>query len=177
MHRLDHAPAPGAADCPPASRERCLAHAHLDAVQQERARLARELHDGPAQALASLQLRLTTLGYRGELDALPGIRQELAVLAAACREALHDVRRDIRGLRACSARDAGFADTLRALAARFAEETGMRVDAQVADVEPPPAASGEILRVACEALTNVRKHADAARSATPRRRPLSPCSG
>lgn len=166
MHRAAHPAVVGiGAECPREARARCLAHAQEDGAHGERARLARELHDGPAQVLSAVQVRLAALGYRDELEALPEIRQELSDLAATCREALRDVRREIRGLRACASHDEGFATTVRALAERFGEETGVRVDADVADLPLPPQARTQAIRVVCEALTNVRKHAAATRVA------------
>nr|NLI50163.1 sensor histidine kinase [Propionibacterium sp.] len=156
----------GGIPCPPEERDRCLTRTRLAATLAERERLARELHDAPAQVLASLHLRLRGLELRPELAELAEVRAELADLAACCAEALRDLRADIRGLRDCCREDRSLPDLLDALAAGFTRGTGvpveLRVDAAAARLLSADAVA-HVARIVSEALANVRKHADARR--------------
>jgi two-component system nitrate/nitrite sensor histidine kinase NarX len=140
------------------------------AVLEERDRLAREIHDSVAQGLASLLVRLDTvesLAERGRLDELAG---EVRALRAAGGEIYGDVREAIAELRTRS--DPGPLGLRRALTeyvAQFGDRTGIAttcdadgVDAVQQDLAP--AAEVQLLRIGQEALTNVRKHANAAQA-------------
>lgn len=76
------------------TRESCLA-----TVRAERQRLARELHDGPAQTLTVLSLRLDLcqrLATQGDLEQL---EEELAQLAGTLRRSIVDLRQIVSELR------------------------------------------------------------------------------
>jgi signal transduction histidine kinase len=140
------------------------------AVIDERDRLAREIHDNIAQGLATLLVRLDTiesLANRGRVDALAA---EVRDLRTAGAEIYGDVREAIAELR--TRPDPGPIGLRRALAdyvAQFGDRTGIATAFQ-ADVREgahedlAPAAEVQLLRIAQEALTNVRKHANAARA-------------
>lgn len=143
-------------------RLRFMALAEADRTSiAERARLARELHDGLAQDLWTAKLELDRLG--GELRAgggPPGAQFErVRVAVEAAREEAQDAVHALRG-----GFDAGTSiqEELPRRLDAFTERTGFRVslelDRQV-DLRGVPAA--EVLRVVEEALRNAEKHADA----------------
>ncbi len=157
--------APGGLPCPPGERERCLEQVRVAATVAERERLARELHDAPAQVLAAAHLRLRTLEAHPELAGLPGVRSELADVAATFADALRDLRQEIGALRDCCTDDRPLPELLGLLTTRFARSTGLPVDLHVDPAGARALRSDAVVHVArivAEALTNVRKHAAAA---------------
>lgn len=121
--------------------------------EDERRRLARELHDELGQVLTALLHRLDQ----------PGDDARAAAVSLA-RSALEDVRELSRLLRPPVLDDLGLSPALNWLGRRTHDETGIRVDV-VADVLDalPPAVETLLFRVAQEAVTNAVKHASASR--------------
>jgi signal transduction histidine kinase len=139
------------------------------AVLEERDRLAREIHDGVAQVLASMLVRLDTiegLAARGRVEELG---QEVGELRRASGEAYADVREAIADLR--TRPEPGPLGLRRALGeyvAQFGDRAGLiaSFDAQAPQASPAdlqPVAEVQLLRIVQEALANVRKHAQASR--------------
>lgn len=140
-----------------------LARAERQAgVLAERQRLAREIHDTLAQDFTSIVLHLEAADAGLPADAEPA-RTHVARARAAARGGLAEARRLVLALRPEPLEGASLPQALRRVAARWAEETG--VAAQVAVTGEPvalhPEAEVTLLRAAQEALTNVRKHAQA----------------
>jgi signal transduction histidine kinase len=134
-----------------ASRERIVA-----AGDAERRRLERNLHDGAQQRLVAvaLQLRLLQNRIRGD----PGAAEELATVASAeLAQSLIDLRELARGIHP-AVLEHGLAAALDSLATRSAVATTIRYDAPERLPEPVELAA---YFVACEALTNTAKYADA----------------
>lgn len=128
------------------------------AVRDERARLAREIHDGVAQYLAFLKMRVAWLRRLGR----PVTPEQLEEIGKALDSALTETRYAISTLRA----DTGsvpLADALRVYAEEFGRVTGtaVTVSAHMGCPEPGAEARSELLRILQESLTNVRKHAQA----------------
>ena len=126
--------------------------------EDERRRLARELHDGIGQNLTALKHRLVQLG-----DGIaPQQRIQLDAAIALCGEALEDTRELSRLLRPPILDDLGLEPALRALARSLGESARIEVSVEI---DPLPALDGELqtllFRVAQEALTNAAKHAQA----------------
>jgi signal transduction histidine kinase len=125
-------------------------------------RLARELHDETGQALASI-----LLGLRQVEDALE--TDEGRDAAAALRElvvtTLQDVRRLAVELRPSALDDFGLVPAVERLASTVSEQSGPIVDveAQLGEERLPPEVETALYRIVQEALTNVVKHASAAR--------------
>ena len=129
--------------------------------EDERRRLARELHDGLGQNLTALKHRLAQIG--GELaPAQADVRARIEAAIALCAEALDDTRNLSRLLRPPILDDLGLAPALRWLARSVEESAGIAV---VVEIEPLPPLDGELqtllFRVAQEALNNAGKHAGA----------------
>ncbi|WP_245433227.1 sensor histidine kinase [Rhizobium sp. L43] len=132
----------------------------IQAQEQERQRVALDLHDGSAQLAAGLSYRLQDLAARvGEAHAL---KPEIDQLAALARHSVADLRAAIADLRPPELDDLGVAAALRT---RLDAIDGMEVIADLdACADRWPASTGIIFyRVAQEAITNVIKHAGARR--------------
>jgi signal transduction histidine kinase len=126
--------------------------------EDERRRLARELHDGIGQNLTALKHRLVQLG-----DGLaPEQRAQLDAAIALCGDALEDTRHLSRLLRPPILDDLGLEPALRALARSLAESATLEVAVEIVDV---PTLDDDLqtllFRVAQEALNNAAKHAHA----------------
>ena len=125
---------------------------------EERARLAREIHDTLAQRLTAIGLHIETAidGLPPEDPAAASLRRALSL----SRSALDEARGSIRQLRSTAAPP--LSEAVSSLAHAFAAETGIRAHVHT---EGEPSLSqreeAEILRIAGEALSNVRKHAHA----------------
>ncbi len=130
----------------------------LQAEEQERRRLARELHDELGALLTMIQITIRR--------ALPAGSPALADAQALVRTATETVRGLSLELRPSLLDDLGLAPALRQLADRFAARTGIAVDfrSEVSDGDRfSPAVETAAYRVVQEALTNVARHAGADR--------------
>jgi PAS domain S-box-containing protein len=132
------------------------------AIEQERNRIARDLHDGPVQGVsaASLSLEAALLMIKsGDVergtDVLVKIRQELAGEADALRQLM-------AGLRPPVLEERGLMPALREMVARFEADTAI-VSSFEGDLKRPAPRDVETLayRVVQESLTNIGKHAQA----------------
>lgn len=129
---------------------------------EERARLAREIHDTLAQGLTAIALNIESAMNR--LDKHPDqARERLQRALAQARENLEDARRSVLDLRgAAQLEGKPLAEALASLARAFTSDTGVRVTLQTTDVPKLPLSTeSELFRIAQEALSNVRKHARA----------------
>ncbi|WP_148284218.1 sensor histidine kinase [Luteimicrobium xylanilyticum] len=139
-----------------------VAQAREAGVQDERQRLAGEIHDTLAQGLA---------GIVTQLEAADGAPDDGARLAhldrarALARESLTEARRSVRALRPEQLERATLAEALAEHAVEWTRASGVPVQLEVTGaVLPLPDDVGSALfRVAQEALTNVAKHARASR--------------
>ncbi len=136
------------------------AEVHRSALE-ERARLARELHDGLSQDLWLAKLKV------GRLSSLPMLDEEATSLVddigGAIDAGLADARQAVIALRWEGDGETTFDEQLASYVDDFADRTGLRADF-VGDPSLPrlnPRAEAELLRIAQEALNNVRRHADA----------------
>jgi PAS domain S-box-containing protein len=129
------------------------------AIAEERRRIAREIHDGLAQDLAALILRLGLCAEKAD----PALRDELAALKDLVRGKLREVRRMIFALRSVELEETGFFPAVRKFVDGFADHNRLIVDLSVqGDAEHLPAALEPVLfRITQEALHNVARHAQA----------------
>ena len=130
----------------------------LTAQEQERRRIARNLHDEIGQNLTAVLLQLDRLGKR----ASPELRAELEETTEFVRDSLEEVRRVARELRPGVLEDLGLANALRELCTVFSAG-GLRVERLIAPSLPPLSADTELVlyRVAQESLTNALRHSGA----------------
>lgn len=132
------------------------------AEEDERKRIARELHDDTAQSLAALMLRLRLA--RGQPDAAERDRM-LEELRAELAEALERIRRFARGLRPPALDELGLVPALEAHARGLAEASGIpvRVEGEPVAGMLTPEAELALYRIAQEALSNAIRHASPTR--------------
>ena len=147
----------------------------MNAVMQERERLSRELHDGVAQLVADLLLRLDTIKELVEHDQPQDAEVELERLHGVADEIYEDIGESIAGLRT-NVTERGLVRALQDYVDQFEERhqiptrlrilTGQAPDtadqpcSELVESISPPAAL-QLFRFVQEALTNIRKHAKA----------------
>jgi two-component system sensor histidine kinase UhpB len=132
------------------------------AQEEERKRLARELHDETVQALIALGQRIEMA--QKALDKDPEkARQRLVELSALARETQEEVRRFSRALRPLYLEDLGFVPALEMLAQEVERQHGLAVSVQTEGVLRRLAPDLELAayRIAQEGLSNVVRHAQA----------------
>jgi two-component system sensor histidine kinase DegS len=134
----------------------------VEAQEAERARLAQEVHDGPAQALSNAIFQVEFVDRVFESDR-PLARAELRLLSELLRRELGDVRSFISQLRPPVLVELGLNGSIAETAATHAALSGLpiRTELDAATDGLPESAQTVALRIVQEALQNVRKHANA----------------
>ncbi|MEU0383731.1 sensor histidine kinase [Streptomyces chartreusis] len=139
-----------------------LSEAHQrQGAADERERMAREIHDTLAQGFASIIVLAEAA--RAGLDREPArSAQQLRSIESTARENLAEARELVGSPRRPGQAAAGsVAQTLRRTLDRFAEDTGLTIEADLADLECDQQTRIALLRCTQESLANVRKHARA----------------
>ena len=136
-----------------------LSEATLRAQEEERRRIARELHDGIGQTLTALKFRLEVLRYKSPAEAHATLPQ----LSGAVGEAVTALRNLAMQLRPSHLDDMGLVEALRWHVEQFTQHTGIRVTLTAGELGGPLATEVcvHLYRLVQEALTNVCKHAQA----------------
>lgn len=139
-----------------------VAQARAAGVQEERQRLAREIHDTIAQSLAGIVAQLQAAGE--DADAAD-VRRRVARAADLARTALVEARRSMMDLVPAPLADGSLADAVTALVDDWAAHHPVRASAVVTGEVRAlhPEVEATLLRVVQEALSNVAKHAGATR--------------
>lgn len=136
----------------------------LQAYEEERARLARELHDEVGQALTSVKLDLQLLGQRlaGEAPALEGSLDRSIQLL---KDTVGNVRRHIVFLRPPPLDEYGLLEVVQDMVGDFSHRTGVKVslDCRGLSRRLPRDTETALFRCIQESLTNVARHAGARR--------------
>ena len=127
----------------------------VTAADEERRRIERDLHDGAQQRLVALALELRSAQRQLGAEADPEVDQLLASTADELQVAVEELRALAHGIHPGTLTQAGLASALEALAARM--PLPVSVDATTERLAPDVEATAYF--VACEALTNVVKHA------------------
>ena len=131
------------------------------AIAEERARIAREIHDGIAQSLAFIALKLDLITRLLESDQ-DKARTELTQAKAAIRETIKEVRRSIFALRPIDLERYGFVETIRRYCHDYGQQNDIRVHVDVkATPQLSPKSEAVLFRIFQEAMNNVAKHAQA----------------
>lgn len=153
------------ADLERASRENAALHdtivsqARRAGVQDERQRLAREIHDTIAQSLAAVLVQLQAAEH--ETD--PRVRVGRAT--GLVRSALGEARRSVMDLAPAPLASTSLAEAVSALVQEWAQDHSFRADVVITGDARPlhHEVEATVLRIAQEALSNVSKHAEADR--------------
>lgn len=147
-----------------AAGRRASDHAIESIREDERAFIARELHDDLGQLLATLRVDVNLLMQRDARE--PGVREQLEGMDRRLLSAIVSLRRIAGNLRPLALDEGGLYFALQALRNEFEQRHGISclLDAQEAELMFDDAFSTAVYRIVQESLTNVARHA-AARSA------------
>jgi len=143
-----------------------LAAGLLAAQEEERARVARELHDDISQKLAALNLEAESV-LRKKPDGAGELRSELTRLSHRIRGILRDVEQTAYRLHPSSLDHLGLSVALKAYCADFSRQSNVAVRCTERNLPRtiPPHLGLTVYRVVQEALRNVAKHSGARRAA------------
>lgn len=133
----------------------------ISAQEEERRRIARELHDETGQSLTSLALGLQGLET---VERLGDVKARTAELRALVAKTLEEVNLLARGLRPSILDDLGLVAALERYVKGYEAATGLHIGFYVQGFDGkrlPPHLEIAVYRIAQEALTNVAKHAQA----------------
>jgi signal transduction histidine kinase len=140
---------------------RQLARSVWRVQEDERRRLARELHDGIGQHLTALRHRLEALATAPDYP--DELRSVLDTASQLCQTALDETRSLSRFLRPQILDDLGLVAALGWLARSMSESSGVKIELDIAEV--PAQLDGEVatlvFRLAQESMTNMTRHAGA----------------
>ncbi|HEV8516192.1 MAG TPA: histidine kinase [Candidatus Limnocylindrales bacterium] len=148
----------------------------VEAQEAERSRLAQEIHDGPAQAMANAVFQIEYIDKLVGRDAVTA-RAELRAMGSAMRRELEEIRAFIHQLQNPLIGALGLNGALQDVAESVARSAGLQLELDLRAPEDilDEAQQTVVLRVVQEALRNVRRHADARRVSVATR--LDPAEG
>jgi signal transduction histidine kinase len=150
-------------------RQAAEAHARSQvrerAIIEERERIARELHDGMAQLLGYVNTKVMAVRLLINEGKLALARSQLEQLENAARGLYVDVREAILGLRMTTAQGQNLAQAVQEYTHQFSHLSGQDVELyispEICTLRLPAEHELQLMRILQEALTNVRKHAQA----------------
>ena len=134
----------------------------LEAQENERMRISRDIHDGPAQQIASIVMKADFCERIMKKDVQKGL-EELQELKEQSKKALKEVRGIIHDLRPMSLDDLGLNETIETFVAEFSRESGLKTVVKTGRIvcEIEPIIKVAVYRLVQELLNNVKKHAKA----------------
>ncbi|UCC68301.1 MAG: sensor histidine kinase, partial [Armatimonadota bacterium] len=135
------------------------------AQEEDRARIARELHDGLGQALTAVKMDLSAAGRQLGPEAT-ATRRRVVDARKLIDESLEELRRLVFDLRPPALDTLGLAAALEAYGREWQERTGVTVTVEAERFEPrlPFEVETALYRICQEALANAAKHAQASRA-------------
>jgi len=141
-------------------RLRRLGVGYLQIIEEERRRIARELHDDIAQCLAALLIRLRVLSRSDDPDTRDRLLDQMH---GELTSAVEGVRRISRGLRPPALEDVGVEAAIRSHLRAFLQESPLKLELHIDPVEEvlPPDRELVVYRVVQEAVSNAVRHAQA----------------
>ena len=139
-----------------------LRRLRLRAGAVERARFARELHDGAVQSLIAVEMQVDVLRRRAAGESRP-LSDELSRIQGLLREEVIKLRELMQQMKSLDVDAKRLLAFLGDAVERFQRETGInaRFVSEVDQVEMPPQMCREVARIVQEGLVNVRKHSQA----------------
>ena len=139
-----------------------LRHLRARAIEAERSRISRDLHDGILQTLLSIEIQLDVL--RRRVAASPDHAEAaLAGLQQTVRNESAELRHFVTDLRPVRVQSADLTDLMRGFAERFRNESALALDLLLdsAELRAPDRVCRELFQIYREALNNIKKHAKA----------------
>jgi len=139
-----------------------LRHIRAHAIEGERSRISREIHDGILQTLLSVDIQLDVL--RRKVPADPEqVAGGLSSLQQTVRNETDELRRMVTDMRPLRVQSADLVDLMRGFAERFRNESGLALDLLIDAVELqiPDRICRDLFQIYRESLHNVKKHAHA----------------
>jgi signal transduction histidine kinase len=139
-----------------------MRHLRARAVESERSRMSRDLHDGILQTLLSLNIQLDVLRHK-----FPWTPEqagaELATLQKTVQLESEELRRMVTELRPLRVESADMRELMAGFAERFRNESGLAVDLFIEDrdLRLPDRICRELFQIYRESLNNIKKHAKA----------------
>ncbi len=133
------------------------------AQEDERKRIAREIHDGLAQTMANVVLRTEITERMLNRQEIEAVKEELRDLKGQLRSGLEEVRKIIFNLRPMALDDLGLVPTLRKFIQDYEDKTKIRTKFELygRECRLPSGMEVAIYRLVQEAFSNVYKHANA----------------
>lgn len=127
-------------------------------ILAERQRLAREIHDTLAQDFTSIVMHLTVAQLNASIA-----QTHIQQAEQTARDGLEEARRIVWAMRPEQLEHSSLVESIERLAARFSAENSIRVENAITGAPRPlgPEKEAALLRVAQEALNNIKKHARA----------------
>jgi two-component system sensor histidine kinase DegS len=147
---------------PPLENLFLLRHMRARAIEGERSRISRDLHDGILQTLLSVEIQLDVLRRQ-----LPQSPEQAASGLASLQQTVHnesyELRRMVTDLRPLHVQSADMLDLMTGFAERFRNESSIQVELIVdsPELQAPDRVCREIFQIYREALNNIKKHARA----------------
>jgi signal transduction histidine kinase len=139
-----------------------LRHIRAHAIEAERSRISREIHDGILQTLLSVDIQLDVLRRKVPTDpdqAAGG----LSSLQQTVRSETDELRRMVTDMRPLRVQSADLVDLMRGFAERFRNESALALDLLIdaAELQIPDRICRDLFQIYRESLHNVKKHAHA----------------
>lgn len=134
----------------------------LEAQENERQRISRDIHDGPAQRVANIVMKADLCEKIARKDMAAGLKS-LSELRSASRDALREVREIIYNLRPMALDDLGLNKTIEMNVKTIFEKENVKVTYKLSKISPKveKIIQVAIFRLSQEILNNIKKHADA----------------
>jgi signal transduction histidine kinase len=147
---------------PPLQNLFVLRHIRARAIEGERSRISREIHDGILQTLLSVDIQLDVL--RRKVPTAPEqATGGLASLQQTVRNETEELRRMVTDMRPLRVQGADLVDLMRGFAERFRNESPLALDLLIdsAELQLPDRICRDLFQIYRESLHNVKKHAHA----------------
>jgi two-component system, NarL family, sensor histidine kinase DegS len=134
----------------------------LEAQENERKRIARDIHDGPAQHMANIVMRVDICKMVISKDLEEGLK-ELSDLKESVKVALKEVRSIIYDLRPMSLDDLGLIQTIQQTVNTIAQESNIEINLNLKpfETEIEPIIQVAVYRIIQEMFNNIKKHSKA----------------
>ncbi len=147
---------------PPLDNVFLMRNLRTHAVESERSRISRDLHDGILQTLLSLIIQLDVLRNKVIQDPQKA-RDEIGNLQRIVQQESEELRRMVTGMRPVRVESADMRELMQGFAERFRSEYGLAVDLFIEDRHRPlpDRLCRELFQIYRESLHNIKKHANA----------------